>query len=309
MVDNSYSMDAIERIESMIDYGCKVLNVEESDEYIYISITKGIDISKGKVDVLAHKEKYSKTDDIMKFLKSDKFIESKFEPKTRGIILVDIVGYSKFEIIAQSAILTLLKRAIKQNIFSIEIGLPFDPVEQIVPTGDGCYIITSEEVAERAHRIAMAVPTFLHVTQNQILCHEFERNHKEGDRIEVRVGCEIGECDFFYDLSGNRNCYGEALNEAARIATYGQKAAENQFPTESTGGTVFFGVKAYESAKPTLDYLNSSLNLDVQVVDLGDVVDKHGKSRKILWVKNLNKYSALQLYNIQEYIDKGWIKR
>lgn len=122
MVDKSYSMDAIERIESMIDYGCKVLNVEESDEYIYISITKGIDISRGKVDVLAHKEKYSKTDDIMKFLKSDKFIESKFEPKTRGIILVDIVGYSKFEIIAQSAILTLLKRAIKQNIFSIEIG-------------------------------------------------------------------------------------------------------------------------------------------------------------------------------------------
>lgn len=306
MADDSYSVNAVKRIESMIEQGCKVLNVEEVGEYIYITLTKGIDVSKEVPDVLAHKEKYAKTDEIMQIVRSKPFVEAKFEPKSRGIVLVDIVGYSKFQTLEQSALLTLLKRSIKQNLGLLRIGIPFDPVEQMIPTGDGCYIITREEVADRAHRIAMALPTFFQVTQNQILEREFDRDHKYGGRVEVRVGCEIGQSDFFYDLSGNRNCYGDALNEAARIAAYGQGAAEKQFPGESTEGTVFFGEKAYESARQTLDYLDTHLKLGVKIHDLGNVADKHGKARRIWWVRNLNKYSVFQLYSIEECMNKVW---
>ena len=305
----NYSNDVISRIQSMITYGCKVLDVENKDGFIHISVIKGIEIVSGDPAALVNKEKYTLTDELADFLKSTEFISAIYSPKRRGIILIDIVGYSKFENLHQCALLTLFSRTLKQNIEIFGLNLPFNPIEQLIPTGDGCYIITDEKIVDRFYRIGFGLPALLHVTQNQILLREFSKNHKTGDRVQIRISCHVGECDFFTDVSGNRNCYGDGLNEASRILSCGQKAAEEQYPCDKTEGTVFLSNEVNKAAESTIRYMNDKLNLGVLNIDLGLLPDKHGKTRQVWWVHNLHKYSAFNLYSVEECLEKGWITK
>ncbi|ACS79727.1 hypothetical protein [Maridesulfovibrio salexigens] len=305
MLEENYSEKVIARIKSELEHGCKPLEIEREGEFVWVSMISGLRTSEEGNSALVKKAKYTATDELMDHLDSPEFKNQIYAPKKRGIILIDIAGYSKLETLHQSAVLTLLSRCLKADIKPLHLLLPFDPVELIIPTGDGCYIITDERVIDKFCNIGLSLPQMLRVTQTQIIEHEFKQEDDFEEKIEIRVACHIGECDFFTDIAGNKNCYGDGLNEAARILSEGQKTAEKQHRA-NTLGTVFISDEVKKLAEPTINYLNDKLNHNIKTVDLGEVADKHQRTRQIWWVNGMHKNVAIQMYSPEECVAKGW---
>ena len=86
------------------------------------------------------------------------------------------------------------------------------------------------------------------------------------------------------------------MNEAARILTYGQKEAEARYPGANTFDSLFFDESLYSQAKPIIDLLKKIMK-NVDLVELGDIADKHGMRRKIWWLKNVPKHLAFNLFS------------
>jgi len=139
----------------------------------------------------------------------------------------------------------------------------------------------------------------MNVVQNHVL-KEFGRNYKVGKRINLRVGCTLDETDFFYDLVGNRNCYGVGMNETNRILTYGQKTVKEKYKNESTDDSIFLGESAFSQAERLYQHLKKIDN-NIKIDFLGDIKDKHDKSRKIWWMRGGSKNIAISLYSPGEY--------
>ncbi len=301
----SCSVEAIAKISKYLNLGCKLRIINKKQESVFVEIIKGIDFSSDPPTLLIDKVKFRLTTEIDAYL-TNLDEHTYYKPRDRGVILIDVVGYSKYDTLAQNAILTTIKRAVLEQLRPLFVGIPFNPILQIIPTGDGFYFVCDENINDRFHNIGFAIFSAMHVMQNRII-KESGRDLKSGNRIELRVGCYLGECDFFIDLAGNKNCYGIAMNEAARVLSYGQKEAERKFNGVDTSSSLFLSSKVFQQSKPLIDYMNKDLNLQVQCDDLGLVADKHGIERKIWWIRNINRYSAFRIYSTEECIKNGWM--
>lgn len=288
--------DLIKNLNQIIDTGIKLYSVDEENQKI--EIIGGLEITEEKTDVLisAHKIKFD--EELKEFVKTDKFKNALFKPAYRGIILIDIAGFSKGDTLYQAAVLTIFNQVIKQSLDALKQFSKGPIVEQIIPTGDGCYIVFNEGINEKFFRAILTINSEMNTMQNRIL-EKFSKDNKKCDKLHIRLGCTLNETDFFYDAAGNRNCYGTGMNEAARVLTYGQNEVETRYPGTNTFDSIFFDETIFSQAKPIIDLLKR-IKRDIEFIELGEVSDKHGMTRKIWWVKNLPRHLAFNLFSPQE---------
>jgi len=285
--------ELVKKLNQVIDTGIKLYSVDEENEKI--DVINGLEISEQKTDVLISSHKINFDDELKVFIKSEKFQNALFKPALRGIILIDIAGYSKGNTLYQAAVLTIFNQVIKQSLDALQQFTNGVIVEQIIPTGDGCYIVFNEGLNEKFFRAVLTINSEMNSIQNRIL-DKFEKDNRKYEKLHLRIGCSLNETDFFYDASGNRNCYGTGMNEAARILTYGQKEAEAKYPGANTFDSLFFDESIFSQAKPIIDLLKKIIK-NVDLVELGDIADKHGMRRKIWWLKNVPKHLAFNLFS------------
>lgn len=292
----------IDNLKLLLKNCVKIYNIEYTDKEVKIGVIRGVDITSMQPEVLVTNCNVKKTSDIENLLASDIVKQKIYNPINRGIILVDIVGYSKGDTLMQGVYLQIFQNAINRTLSFLEIYTKGKFVEQIVASGDGCYIIFNEELNDRFFKVVFGIISQFHVLQNQVL-KEFSRSFKEGDRIKLRIGCVIGETDFFTDLSGNRNCFGTGMNEAARILSCGEKEAKkihSDEVTDITENTIFIGESVYPQSNQIILWLTNNLNQKCYLDELGNLEDKHGTKRKVWWMRGLSLYFALNLFSPED---------
>ncbi|MCD4820293.1 MAG: hypothetical protein K8S23_16545 [Candidatus Cloacimonetes bacterium] len=117
-----------------------------------------------------------------------------------SIIILDIVGYSKYTDLKQKKLIELLQSIIKSNdmIDENQDNIMF------LPTGDGCVITLQDLFYREAIR----------------LCADLQKEMKE-QKLEVRFGINFGSVFKYVDLNGNVNIAGSGINMAARVMDIG----------------------------------------------------------------------------------------
>ncbi len=289
----------IDFLEKLIKSGAKIYSLEHQGDHSYVSIIRGVDGTISPPEVLVTKYKVKKSTQLDNFIANDFVQHAFFKPTNRGVILVDIVGYSKGNTLLQSAFLVAFQNALHEIISVQEIYTKGNFIEQIIPTGDGCYLVFHESLNDRFLKAAFGILSSMHVTQNRLLKEMGKDFKNDKERITLRVGCELGETDFFYDLSGNRNCFGVGMNEAARILSCGHKNVETSFPDKSNDNTLFIGENVINQAKLLFDWLKQ-ISPGTDLKELGSLTDKHGMSRNVYWMYGFSKYMAVNLFSPEE---------
>ena len=288
--------EIVDQLKNIIENGIKIYSADEANQKL--EIIGGLEITEQKTEVLISKHKIQFDDELKEFIKTESFRNAIFNPVKRGIILIDIAGYSKGDTLYQAAVLSTFNQVIKKSLDAIKEFSNGKLIEQIIPTGDGCYIVFNEGINEKFFRALLTFNSEMNTIQNLIL-DRFSKDNKKCEKLRIRLGCTLNETDFFYDATGNRNCYGVGMNEAARILSYGQKESENLYPGSNSFDTIFFDETIYPQAKPLID-LFKRIKKDIELVELGDVADKHGIKRKIWWLRNMPKHLAFNLFSEQE---------
>lgn len=275
--------DIVDNLNDIIGSGIKIHSANQ--EIQQVRIINGLEKQNEKAEVYISAHNIPFDEELKEFIQSEKFQNALFRPVRRGILLIDIAGFSKGDTLHQAAVLSVFNQVIKYSLDALKSFSDRPVVEQIIPTGDGCYIVFNEDINSTFFRAVLTINSAMHAVQGKI-AERFEKNGKEYDKLRVRIGCTLQETDFFYDVTGQRNCYGVGMNEAARILSYGQKEAELRFQNTDTIGSLFFDETLMEQAKPILDTLKK-IQRNMIFEKMCDVADKHGITRTIYWLNNL----------------------
>ena len=206
------------------------------------------------------------------------------------------MDYSKGNSLQLAAILTVFNAVINHILFKLKSINRL--AEQIIPSGDGCYLIFNENLNHSFFKIVLIIINEMNNLQNDIL-RKFSQSLNFDYKLHLRISCTLNETDFFYDIAGNRNCYGIALNEAARILTSGQNEILMRYPNENSINSVFFDKTVLNQASSLIKKLNNNSLYNPSIIDLGNVSDKHGMKRNIWWLKDLPLDKSINLYNNQ----------
>lgn len=276
------------------------IDVEKTDSKIIIRLLRGVRASMGSV--IVEPFEYERTQELEALLQEKDIQHRLYQPSKYGILLIDIVGYSKFPTIAQAALLAILQQTIESAKMGLAVGARGKIIEQIIPTGDGCYFIFDKSLTKRFLRFALALLSGLRIDQERLL-EEAGIPINADDTINILVAGCIGELDFFTDLAGNRNCFGDGMNEAERILTCGKaellRLGRSQ---EEINNTVFIHENILEQAR----FIRFALSITTEpaIYDLGILEDKHKKPRRVYWVNNFPEHVALTFYAWDEEVDK-----
>lgn len=303
---NDNSEQVIEIISKDISNGSKIYSIEDKGDYIYVSTIKGVDMSETSPNVLVNKYNIKKTPIINDFLSSETISTASLNPLKRGIILIDIIGYSKGNTLLQGAYLSIFNEAINSILETQQIFAKDNIIEQIIPTGDGCYLVCNESINDRFFRLVFGILSNFHVHQNRVL-KDMGLPYKSGKRLAIRVGCILGEVDFITDVSGNRNCFGIGMNEAARVLSCGQKYVKEEL-SKPDENTLFFDDSVLQQAQGIVKWIKditSDKNPAIEIIELGMLEDKHHFKRNVWWMCNIPQHVAVQLYSTQELYNQG----
>ncbi len=280
------------------------VGIEKTDSNITIRCILGVRVSlKG---LIVESFEYERTPELEALLQEEEIQRHIFQPSMYGILLVDIVGYSKFPTIGQAALLAILQQTIESAKMGLAVGARGKIIEQIIPTGDGCYIIFDKSLTKRFLRFASVLLSGLRINQEDLL-EEAEIPINADDTIKILIAGCLGELDFFTDLAGNRNCFGIGMNEAARILTCGKDALLKRGRTqEEINNTVFIHENILEQAQ-FMEYALKKLQIpnEFSIENLGILEDKHTMTRRVYWVNNFPKHAVLSLYAWGEEVDKS----
>ncbi len=277
------------------------VGIEKTDSNITICCILGVRASvKG---LIVESFEYERIPELEALLQEEEIQHHIFQPSMYGILLIDIVGYSLFPTIGQAALLAILQQTIESAKIGLAVGARGKIIEQIIPTGDGCYFIFDKSLTKRFLRFALALLSGLRIDQ-EILLEEAGLPINADDTINILVAGCIGELDFFTDLAGNRNCFGVGMNEAERILTCGKKELLRLGQTqEKINNTVFIHENILEQARFIQFALDSTT--EPAICDLGILADKHGMARRVYWMNNFSKNVALTFYAWNEEVDKN----
>lgn len=280
-------------IKVLLERGAKIHAIDFELKEIQLEIAKGIYISNSKPEVLVEHFTLQRSPAVDEFIRSNAVACGSFKPKKRGVILVDIVDYSKGDSRTQSAYLTMFQNALNESFSSHKAYYSGKFIEQIIPTGDGCFIVLHESLNDRFFRIVFSILSAMSVHQNRVL-KEFGKNYQSCEKINIRIGCALGETDFFIDMAGNRNCFGTGMNEAARIMDCGRKEAGISFPDRPDINSIFFGEGVYPQVEKIFDWI-AGKSPGTRLNDLGSLKDKHGMERRVWWMEGMSRYVAIDL--------------
>lgn len=276
----------LEELSKFLKNVTKIRSIEYSADKIKIIYILTMDVNTNPPTVLCDSIEIDNSSEIEQYLKSKEVESIIYAPKERGILLIDIVGYSKYDTFGQAAIISIFKQSLDLALSRVNMFSKTNMTEQIIPTGDGCYVIFNEQINDRFFGVVLGVKCEIFNFQKRWL-KKLKRVDAD-NRIGIRMACEFGEVDFFIDGAGNRNCYGIGMNETKRILCCGKKEAEKKYPSRITEGTVFIGKKVLDQANIMVDHMKNSLNVsNVEIIDLGELVDKHEEKRNVWWLTGL----------------------
>ena len=197
----------------------KVLRVRREPPRVVISVLRGIDLQDG-ARVVSEDFVVTASSELETFLRSAEFARKLFSPSQRGIILVDVAGYSRYGTEAQGAILSMFYESLRLAELSSDLLTGRPTIDQIIPTGDGCFIVFKPEVNHQVFRAVFSIHTSFCTHQKRLLKRYGVEGPSEG--LGIRLACHVGEVDFIVDAAGNRNAYGTGLNQAAWILKEGR---------------------------------------------------------------------------------------
>lgn len=286
--------DAVKLFKQLIEFGGKISSLpSDSDETlseIGIEIIAGIDVEQSELTAIPIHINLSNSKEIWTFLRSKVVKDAVYSPTTRGIALFDIVDYSKTSMEVQAFLLMVLKcsllKALNHPIFNKT------DIELVISTGDGCYLVFNELANDRFLDLVLIVFTNFK-RQLAFMNEKAGCPNTDSNQVYLRIGCELGETDFFLDVRDNKNCYGTGMNEAARILSCGQSKLKN----EDTRDSIFLGERLITQANRCKAKYNK-----VEIKCLGNLSDKHQKTRKVYWMKPLPKNLVFLGDDIQRHL-------
>ncbi len=237
------------------------------------------------------------SEEVRNLTNSEEFRNALYNPRKRGVILIDVADYSTGGTLYQASILSLMNGVFKQLKFSLNLMQPSDVIEQFIPTGDGCYIIFREEYNNDFHKGLFSIFSEVNVYQKRILADIFKREAID-KKISIRASCALGETDVFYDVNGNKNCYGPGLNEAERILSSGRKALEKGTGPRSSTDTIFYDGSVRNQMEKIINEMQKITPAHkLMVKNLGKLPDKHKNMREIWSFSGFSQHMAFYLKN------------
>lgn len=263
----------------------KVLDIQDDGDQTVVTVVRGLCLG-DQPSVLADELRFIASPELTAFLSSPEIRQKLFRPSKRGIVLVDVAGYSKFDTRGQSGILTIFYEGLQLAKFSTDLYSRGPSIDQIVPTGDGCFIIFKPDVTDRLLQSVFSIQSSFYCHQKGLLK---QRGKAHLDVLGIRLACHVGDVDFIIDAAGNRNAYGTGLNETARILQHGRPALEKKLGAEIATGVAFFSKELDAQARPIIDFFDClpSHAGQVKFVDLGRVAAKHGTELQLRCFTNI----------------------
>jgi len=249
----------------------KLLQIRKEGEQTIVTIVRGFRGGESP-EIFADDWRLATSPELDAFLASPEIQQKLYQPSKRGIVLVDIAGYSKYDTKSQSAILSMFYEGLRLSTFSNDLFSRDSNVDQVVPTGDGCYIIYKPNVADRVLRSVFGIHASFYIHQMRML--RGKTDLKAVEPLGIRFACHVGEVDFIVDAAEHRNAYGTGLNEAARILAGGREALKKKTGEDPTG-VVYFDKVLEPQAKPFCQHFASFKNISLKLVDFGRVKVKH----------------------------------
>ncbi len=275
--------EPIKEIESFIKAGVKIIKVDKEKQEV--SFVECVLVEEGRTKPFYISIPVPEKEQLKKILSGKKFKEATFNPVDRGILLLDVAGYSRHDTLYQASILSLFNQSIKQALKKIEASTGKNCLEQLVPTGDGCFVIFNPCVNTYLLKVAYTLFSEMNKVQDQLI-GKFSSEQSNCENMFLRIGCTIGETDFFFDPTGKRNCYGLGMNEAERILSLGQSGIHAKEDRSRSYDSFFLDKSLKKQAEELLKELELK-DHHPRLDDLGMMEDKHGISRNIFWLHNL----------------------
>ena len=295
-------MTELEKLQNFVSQATKLYRIDNTSDTLVVEVIRGMNPDPNNCNVLVDRIKIPRGEDLVAFLSSKEVQDKLLAPRDRGILLVDLSRYSKFDTLGQAALLSLLKETIESWLFAQTIFSPRPVIEQIVPTGDGCYVIFHESINDRFARAVCGIKAELHCRQVRLLSQIGVPS--DDLLVQVVMACHLGNVDFFTDSAGHRNCFGTGMNEAARILELGKKAAKETFPDLSLDGTVFVSATTVNQARQIELFMNrSGISPRITISDLGKQLDKHEIEHHIYWIQGLSNHVAILFYSVVKGVD------
>lgn len=250
----------------------KVLKIERGRQYLTLTVVRGLSLQ-GQPSVLTEDFQLPRLAEIEAFLASREFRRKLFSPSTRGIVLVDVAGYSRYDTRAQSAILTMFYESLQLAQLSNDLFAGEPSIDQIVPTGDGCFIVFKPEVNDRVFNSVFSIHASFCTHQKRLL--KKVRTDPTPEVVGIRLACHLGDVDFIVDAAGNRNAYGTGLNETAGILQSGRTALKARLGGHDPVSVAFYGLELHAQAQALCSYFQGLPGVKVSLIDLETVTTKH----------------------------------
>jgi len=279
------------KINSLIRSGVKIINTDTDRQEV--NFLECVIIEDGKAKPFYTSIPVTLNEKFNIIRQSKRFKDSLFAPVDRGVLLMDVVGYSRYDTLYQASILSLFNQAIRHSLKKFKSHLGSNCLEQVVPTGDGCFIIFNECTNPYFLKAAYTLFSEMNKVQDKLV-GKYACEPNACEKIYLRFSCTIDQTDFFFDPTGRRNCYGIGMNEAVRILKLGQEKALKYGSENSTYDSFFIDVKLLCQAEELQELLTSK-NYNPVLTDLGIISDKHGIKRNIRWLHNLPPFKELQV--------------
>ena len=263
----------------------KLLAIHQDGDDTVVTVVRGLCLGH-EPSVLADELRFVSSPELTSFLAAPEIQQKLFRPSQRGIVLVDVAGYSKFDTRGQSGILTILYEGLQLAKFSSDLFSRGPSIDQIVPTGDGCFIIFKPASSDRLLQSVFSI-------QSSFYCHQKGLLKMRGKQhlnvLGIQLACHVGDVDFIIDSAGSRNAYGTGLNEAARILQYGPPALEKKLGGEAATGVAFFSKELDSQARPIIDFFDRrpARAGQVKFIDLGRVRGKHDSELELRCFTNI----------------------
>lgn len=265
----------------------KVLSVTTHESKIFVSVVRGLSLTAGP-SVISEEFQLHATPEIAQYLAAAEFQRKLFRPSKRGIVLVDVAGYSRYDTAGQSAILSMFYESLQWAEFSNDLFSGEPSIDQIVPTGDGCFIVFKPEVAESVFKAAFSIHASFCIYQKRLVSKT--KAEVTAETIGIRLACQVGDVDFIVDAAGNRNAYGTGLNETARILQYGRSALRKHLSGQDPVSVAFYRSDLHPQADALARSFRHLPDVQAKLIDLGTVTTKHDHLLQLRCIKDLPRH-------------------
>lgn len=274
----------LDGVRRQADTWHKVLSVARECGMVTITVVRGLRIATSP-PIVSDMFQLKSTPELETYLASPEFQRKLFQPSKRGIVLIDVAGYSLHDTLGQSAILTMFYESLQLAEASNDLFSREPSIDQIVPTGDGCFIVFKPQVNDHVFKSVFSIHASFCAYQKRLLKQQETRPVNE--MLGVRLACHVGDVDFIVDAAGNRNAYGTGLNETARILQYGRASLKKRLGEQDPVSVAFYGSDLNSQADALATYFQRLAGVKLKLTDLGTVSTKHNLKLCLRCLTNL----------------------